>query len=268
VKNRIDAVFERLRASGQKAFMPFIAAGDPDMGTSAQILRECARRGADLIEFGIPYSDPVADGPAIQAAFTRALDAGATVQGAFSAVRELRRELDAPICAMLSFSVVHRIGPDAFMKRAAEAGIDGAIVPDLPVEEADDVIRAAEANGLNMVFLVAPTTTEQRLRLIVEHGKGFIYCVSVAGVTGTRDRLPDELVGRVRHLRDVTNLPIAVGFGISKPEQVRQVVSVADGAIVGSALVKAIEAACASNRDPVKAAGDCVEHLAAPTKEG
>ena len=265
-RNRIDATFERLRAEGRKAFMPFIAAGDPDMSTSAAILRACAARGADLIELGIPYSDPLADGPAIQAAFTRALDAGATVEAAFAMVKELRRELDTPICSMRSFSIVHRIGVTEYMKAAADAGIDGAIIPDLPVEEAGAVIDAAEANGLHTVFLVAPSTTEARLKRIIERGRGFVYCVSVTGVTGARESLPEELVDRVAHLKAATDLPVAVGFGISTPEHVRMVCSAADGAIVGSALVKAVHAACEAGDDPVRAAGDLVERLSAPAR--
>jgi len=263
MENRIDRTFEALRKAGRGAFMPFLAAGDPDMARSASIVRECARRGADLIELGIPYSDPVADGPAIQAAFTRALNSGSTVKGVLDMVRELRRDVDIPFCSMLSFSIVYRMGVGAYMKAAAAAGIDGAIIPDLPVDEAEAVVAAAEANGLHVIFLVAPTTTEQRLRNIVEHGRGFIYCVSVAGVTGARDRLPEELAERVRHLKSLTRLPVAVGFGISRPEHVRMVTSVADGAIVGSALVKAIEDACAKGEDPARVAGELTARLAA-----
>jgi len=266
-QNRIDATFERLAAEGRKAFMPFVTAGDPDMATSAAIVRACAARGADLIELGIPYSDPVADGPAIQASFQRALDVGATLEQAFKMVTELRADVEIPICSMLSFSIVHRVGPAEYMRRASEAGIDGAIIPDLPVEEADAVIEAAEANGMHLVFLVAPSTPESRLRHIVERCRGFIYCVSVAGMTGERDQLPEELVDRLRHLKEATSLPVAVGFGIAKPEHVRMVYSVADGAIVGSALVKAIHAAAESGQDPAQAAGDLVEALSAPGRE-
>ena len=267
MKNRIDATFERLREAGRRAFMPFVAAGDPDMAVSAQIVRECARSGADLIELGIPYSDPVADGPAIQSAFTRALDAGATVQKAMDMVRELRADVDIPICSMLSYSIVHRVGTAKYMERAAEAGFDGAIIPDLPVEESDAIVDLARSNGLHAIFLVAPSTTEERVARIMEHGSGFVYCVSVAGVTGAREDLPPELVDRVQRLRSMTDQPIAVGFGISKPEHVRMVCSVADGAIVGSALVKAIGAACEAGGDPVPVVGRIVAELSAPTKE-
>ena len=260
--NRIDATFQKLRGAGHRAFMPFIAAGDPDLDTSAAIVKACVQRGADLIELGIPYSDPVADGPAIQGAFARALDAGATLDGVFAMVRAVRREIpDTPIVSMLSFSIVFRVGPAEYMRRAAEAGLDGAIIPDLAVEEADETLAAAKANGLNLVFLVAPSTTEERVRLILERANGFIYCVSVAGVTGARDRLPDELADRVAHLKAETDVPVAVGFGVSSPEHVRMVHRVADGAIVGSALTKVIHAAVESGRDPVRAAADFVAEL-------
>jgi tryptophan synthase alpha chain len=265
-QNRIDRTFARLRASGQRAFMPFVAAGDPDLAATAAVLRACAAAGADLIELGVPYSDPVADGPAIQEAFTRALNAGVTVAKVFDMVRSLRSEVDTPICSMLSFSIVHRIGPRRYMEAAAQVGIDGAIIPDLPVEESAEVVEAAERCGIHVVFLAAPTTPESRLRLIVERGRGFIYCVSVAGVTGVRDILPADLVARVRRLKSLTDLPIAVGFGVSRPEHVRLVCSVADGAIVGSALVKAVYAAALAGQDPAKAAGELVRELSAPTR--
>lgn len=262
MSNRINAAFQALRAAGKHAFMPFIVAGDPDMATSAAVLRECAKRGADIVELGVPYSDPVADGPAIQAAFTRALDAGATLAKVFDMVREAREDVDIPIVAMLSYSIVHRVGPAEFMRRAAEAGLDGAIIPDLPVEGAGEAIRAAEDNGLRVIFLVAPSTTESRFRAILERASGFIYCVSVSGVTGERDTLPAELVERVRRIKAETDTPVAVGFGISRPEHVKQVVSVADGAIVGSALVKIIHNAVESGGYPVRAAGEYVAEMA------
>jgi len=261
--NRIDETFARLRASRQGAFMPFVAAGDPDMATSEKVIRECCRRGADLIELGIPFSDPVADGPAIQAAFTRALDKGATVEAALAMMRRLRKDVQTPIVAMLSYSIVYRIGSERFMRRAAEAGLDGVIIPDLPVEESEVARAAAEAHGLRMIHLVAPTTTEARLAQIVERAAGFIYCVSVSGVTGERARLPADLLDRVRRLKERTPVPIAVGFGISEPEHARMVTRVADGAIVGSGLVNAVHAAVEQGRDPAEAAGRFVEAMAA-----
>ena len=266
MKNRIDTTFESLRAAGRHAFMPFLAAGDPDLSTSAAILRECVRRGADIVELGVPYSDPVADGSDIQAAFTRALDAGTTLDGVFGMVSDLRRDVDVPIVSMLSFSIVYRVGPAEYMRRAAEAGVDGAIIPDLPVEAADEVLAAAADRALHVVFLVAPSTTEARLKRIIERASGFIYCVSVAGVTGALDVLPKELTDRVRRLKADTGIPVAVGFGVSTPEHVRIVTSVADGAIVGSALVKVIHAAARAGQDPAKAAGDYVAEMAAAAR--
>ena len=263
MNNRIDATFGALRAGGRSAFMPFIAAGDPDMATCAAILRECAGRGADLIELGVPYSDPVADGAAIQAAFTRALNAGATLERVFNMVRDLRKDVDTPIVSMLSYTIVFRVGPTEYMRAAADAGLDGVIIPDLPVEEAETVAEQAESHGLRAIFLVAPSTPEARLKRIVEMSTGFIYCVSDAGVTGERDRLPEELAERVRHLKSASDVPVAVGFGISTPDQARMVAQVADGAIVGSALVRIIHSAVESRGDPVKAAGDFVSAMAA-----
>lgn len=246
--------------------MPFLAAGDPDMETSGAILRECVKRGADMVELGIPYSDPVADGPAIQAAFQRALNAGASLAKAFDMVRCLRQDVDAPIVSMLSYSIVHRVGPAEFMRRAAEAGLDGAIVPDLPVEESDATLDAADKQGLRLIYLAAPSTTESRYRMILQRAKGFLYCVSVAGVTGERDQLPADLVERVKRIKAETDVPVAVGFGISRPEHVRMVAEVADGAIVGSALVKAVHAAAEDGRDPVQAAGEFVAKMSSATR--
>ena len=263
MSNRIHNVFQALRSEGRGAFMPFIAAGDPDLETSKAILLECSRRGADLIELGIPYSDPVADGAAIQAAFTRALDAGVSLAAVFEMLRECREEMDTPVVAMLSYSIVYRLGVEDFMARAAQSGFDGVIIPDLAVEESESAADAAAACGLPLIFLVAPTTSEARTRRILDSAGGFIYCVSSPGVTGVREKLPEELAERVRRLKAESDLPVAVGFGIATPEQVAMVTSVADGAIVGSALVKTIAAALDRGEDPVRAAGDFVERLAA-----
>ena len=261
--NRIDRTFRRARAENRAAFMPFITAGDPDMETTAAIIEEIERRGADLVELGIPYSDPIADGPTIQASYVRALDAGFKVSAAFDMVRRLRERCSLPILTMVSFSIVTRIKPDDYFKQAAEAGIDGVIIPDLSADEGKAVARMAEAVGLHPVFLVAPTTPPERMKQIIRLSRGFIYYISVTGITGARDQLPEDLIEHVTRLRRQTRKPVAVGFGISRPEQVHAIARIADGAIVGSAIVKKIHALSNLPRiELVSQIGDFVESLA------
>jgi len=267
MSDRIQRTFAALRRRGEAAFMPFLSAGDPDLETTRDLILEVARRGADVIELGIPFSDPIADGPTIQASFTRALAGGTTVGGALDAVKSVRRSCEVPIVTMVSFSIVSRIGTAAYVHRAAEAGADGLIVPDLPVEEAGALRAQAQAEGLCTIFLVAPTTDPDRARRIAEHSTGFIYYVSVTGTTGARDRLPEDLPARLAALKALTDTPVALGFGVGRPEQAAEAGRAADGVIVGSAIVKKIqEYADASRADLVKAVGDFVESLAAATK--
>jgi len=261
--NRIDETFARLREAGRTAFIPFITAGDPDIETTAALVRELDRRGASLIELGIPYSDPIADGATIQASYTRALGAGVTIEQVFKMVASIREAVSAAILTMISVSLVHRVGFAAYIDRAKRAGIDGAIVPDLPAEEAAEPGRLAREADFPLVLLSAPTTPEARRRLIAQHSRGFIYCVSVTGITGARDALPAEVVDHVRALKALSETPVCVGFGISRPEQVRRLSGVADGVIVGSAIVRLIHAhAEAPREDLVRAVGDFVASLA------
>jgi tryptophan synthase alpha chain len=244
--NPIDARFRNLRAAGRKAFIPFLPAGDPDLAATRVLLPELARAGADLIEVGFPFSDPIADGPVIQAAYTRALDRGLRVEEIFTAVAEARRapELAAvPMVGMVSYSLVHRRGPAAFLERAVAAGLSGAVVPDLPAEEAEPFARLAAERDFKLILLVTPTTPPERATRIVRLASGFVYCVSVTGITGERDRLPDELLGQLRWLRGQTDLPLCVGFGVSRPEHVRMLREAADGVIVGTAIVRKLERA-------------------------
>jgi tryptophan synthase alpha chain len=243
--NRIDACFDRLRREGRRALMPFLTAGDPDLPTTAALVREAVHRGAHLIEIGIPYSDPIADGPVVSASYTRALNEGIRLAEIFAMIRDLRHPPSAdepigetPLVTMVSYAIVHRHGPEVYVREAAEAGADGLIVPDLPVEEAADLRRIAEGAGLKLVQLVAPTTPRERAVRIARGTTGFLYYMSVAGITGERRELPPELVENVAWLRTQTDLPICVGFGISRPEQVAQLAAVADGIIVGSAIVR------------------------------
>jgi tryptophan synthase alpha chain len=254
--NPIDHLFRTLRAKGRKAFMPFVTAGDPDLETSAHLVQEFVARGADLVEIGFPYSDPIADGPVIQASYTRALEHGLRLDDIYGMARRLSAapalaERGVPLVAMASYSLVHRRGPEAFVTQAQAAGFSGAILPDLPVEEADGVGRFAADRDFKLIHLVTPTTPRERAVRIAQASTGFLYCVSVTGITGARERLPDELLGQLAWLRQRTDLPLCVGFGIGKPDHVRMVREVADGVIVGSALVKPLESAGSRPRDEI-----------------
>ena len=234
------------------AFMPFVTAGDPDLPTTLSLIRELAGRGVDLIEVGFPYSDPIADGPVIQAAYTRALKSGLQVSDIFAAIKSLHHDSQPstlnsqpmpPLVAMVSYSIVFRSESQSFIAQAKDAGFAGLIVPDLPGDEADELAELAGSQALDLIQLVAPTTTPERSKRILQTAGGFVYCISVAGTTGVRAQLPAELKDQLAWLRDHTDLPLAVGFGISKPEQVDALRGHADGIIVGSAIVRQMEAA-------------------------
>jgi tryptophan synthase alpha chain len=263
MKNRIDAAFAAARKENRAAFMPFFTAGDPDLAVTAALIEEAARRGADIVELGIPFSDPIADGPTIQASFVRALERKAGLLGIFEMVKDVRARCAIPILTMVSFSIVTRVGPEAYFALAAEAGCDGVIIPDLPPDEDRSVARRARAAGLHPVFLAAPTSTDARLRSIVRESRGFIYYISVAGTTGARDALPADLADHLAHLRELTDKPIAVGFGVGRRDQVRAVAAHADGVIVGSAIIRAVQAAAGLPREELVAeVGAFLEELA------
>src|SRR5579864_546520 len=242
--NAIDDLFRRLRLSREKAFIPFLAAGDPDIASTAKLIRELDSLGSHLIEIGFPFSDPIADGPVIQASYSRALDRGLKLDDVFHCVEEVKLKASpvaAPIIGMASYSLIFRKGQNAFLDRAIGAGFSGVIVPDLPVEEAGPLAKLAAAKDFRLILLVTPTTPPKRAERIVKLSTGFVYCVSVAGITGERDRLPDELLEQLRRLRTITDLPLCVGFGISKPAHVQMLREIADGIIVGSAIVRRLE---------------------------
>src|SRR4051794_5471055 len=242
--NRIDALFTRLKSEGRKALMPFITAGDPDLPTTAALITEMVARGAHMVEIGIPYSDPIADGPVIAASYHRALQRGVRRAHPSQPTRPLRAETStgpltaAPLVTMVSYAIIHRMGAERYLREAVTAGIDGLIVPDLPVEESEGLCRRATALDLRLIQLVTPTTPRDRAVQITRSTTGFVYYVSVAGVTGERRSLPPELAENVAWLRTRTDLPICIGFGISSADHVRALAPVADGLIVGSALVK------------------------------
>lgn len=240
--NAIDRVFSQLRASGKRAFLPFLTAGDPDITTTIRLGQGLADVGASVIEIGFPYSDPIADGPVIQASYTRALDAGLRLEDVFRAARAIAdARPQTPLAAMVSFSLVYRRGAERFLDQAISAGFSGAIVPDLPAEESENLHRLAVQRDFKLIQLVTPTTQPERAKQIIALCSGFLYCVSVAGITGERSALPPELLEQLAWLRSQTTLPLCVGFGISKPEHVRHLHDHADGVIVGSALVRQLE---------------------------
>ena len=239
--NRIDETFKKLRQEKKKAFIPYITAGDPDLATSKKVIRSLSDAGADIIELGIPFSDPLADGPTIQNAVKRSLDAGCTVRKVFSMVKALRRSIDTPFVFMTYYNPVFNFGLEAFCQASLRAGIDGLIIPDLPPEEGAELEAITNKLKLDLIYLLAPTSTEERIATVTERSRGFIYLVSVTGVTGARQALPLELESFVKRIKQKATQPLCVGFGISTPEQARRVASVADGVIVGSHLIRLIE---------------------------
>jgi tryptophan synthase alpha chain len=231
--------FEYLRSRARCALIPFITAGDPDLNTTAEALRVLDRNGADLIELGVPYSDPLADGPVIQAAATRALQRGTRLDDVLEVVRQVSPELQSPIILFTYYNPILNRGIDRFLKQVAAVGVKGLVVPDLPLEEAEGLLQPASEYGVEVTLLVAPTTPSERFSAIAQHSQGFIYLVSTTGVTGMRNQLQDRVKNLLVELRTVTDKPIGVGFGISQPEHARQIVDWgADAAIVGSAIVK------------------------------
>lgn len=238
--NRIDRIFQDLRATGGKALMPFLTAGDPDLPATAQLLPAIEQAGASVVEVGIPFSDPIADGPVIQASMSHALERGVRVSAILEMIASIRPKLSMGLVAMVSYSIVHRLGLDRWVQQAKAAGFDGFIFPDLPLEESRPAQEAVASAGLILSMLIAPTTPIERARQIAQASSGFVYLLSRAGITGERATLPPDLPQRISQLRQVTDLPIAVGFGISNAQQVGQVVSVADAAIVGSALMRQV----------------------------
>jgi tryptophan synthase alpha chain len=237
--NPVDALFARLRSEGRKGFLPFLTAGDPDIATTATLLPRLPAAGADLVEVGFPFSDPIADGPVVQASYTRALNRGLKIADVFAAIRG--GNVTAPVVGMVSYSLVHRRGPEAFVAAAKDAGLSGVIVPDLVADEADEFAAVCRHADCKLILMVTPTTTPERAARIIRLCTGFVYCVSVVGITGERDRLPAELTQQLARLRTMTDLPLCVGFGVSRPDHVRHLKEIADGVIVGSALVKKLE---------------------------
>lgn len=238
--SRVGKRFSELKAAGEGGLVCFVTAGDPDMETTRRVVLEIARAGADVVELGIPFSDPIADGPSIQAASMRALEAGATVSAVLDLVRAIRNDSDVPLTLMSYYNPIRQYEMERFARDASSAGADAVIVTDLTPEESGVWKSAADANGIDTVFLLAPTSTNSRIEKVVKLASGFIYCVSRTGVTGAQSQLAEGIEDLVECIKALSPLPVAVGFGISKPEHVAEVCSYADAAVVGSALVNLI----------------------------
>lgn len=236
--SRIGKTFKKLKKEGRKAFIPYIMAGDPSLDKTKEtvlLLEEC---GADIVELGVPFSDPLADGPTIQRASERALKNGVTLRKAISHVKDIRQTTQIPIVLMTYFNPVFKYGVENFIKNAKIAGVDGVIIPDLPPDEAKDFIKLSREAALDTIFLLAPTSTEDRIKKVIKVSKGFIYYVSITGITGTTLLLDGSMEVLISKIKRYTDKPVAVGFGVSTPEEASAVARVSDGVIVGSAIVK------------------------------
>jgi tryptophan synthase alpha chain len=254
---RIGARFEQRKKAGQKAFVAFVSAGDPSLDRTVEVALALDKAGADVLELGVPFSDPLADGPVIQRASERALREGTTLAGVLDAVRRIRAKSEVPIVLFSYLNPLLRYGLEKLAKDAKAAGVDGALVTDLPPEEADDWMKIARAADLDTIFLAAPTSPEARLAKIAEATRGFVYAISRTGVTGERDAISEDASPLVGRLRARTSVPVALGFGISTPEQVKAAAAIADAVVVGSAIVRFLE------RDPGGDVGGYVTQLRA-----
>lgn len=239
--SRIEQVFKHLKQQGRPGLIPFITAGDPDLETGVRLVKTLADAGADVVELGFPFSDPMADGPTIQASSERALAAGASLAGVLQMVAEVRKDCQIPIVLMGYFNPVYRYGVERFAVDAAAAGVDGLLLVDLPPEESDEILPALKTAGIDMITLLAPTTPPERMKRLAELGSGYLYYVSMTGVTGSKKLDPEEIRQAVTEVCALSSLPVGVGFGITTPEDAATVGNYADAVVVGSALVKVIE---------------------------
>lgn len=262
---RLARRFAELRARDEAAFVPFLMAGDRGLDCTARLLDALVEAGADVIELGVPFSDPMADGPIHQRAAERALRAGTTLRGVLDLTAEFRKRSDVPVVIFGYANPFVRFGPDALAHAAAEAGADAVLCVDMPPEEADELRRPLRAAGLDMIFLLAPTSTPARIRRVLDAASGFVYFVSVLGVTGVKSAAPERIAALVQHIRGETELPVGVGFGISTPEQAASVAAISDAVIVGSALSKLVEDA-ADDDAAVSAVRDLATRLKAATR--
>lgn len=256
--NRINAAFRRLAFLKKPAFIAYVTAGDPNLAKTALVVKELAASGCDIIELGIPFSDPLADGVVNQRAAQRALASGTTLAKILAMVRTLRKTIQVPVVLFSYFNPIHRMGIERFAKNAAAAGVDGVLILDLPPEESGSVQKILHKQGIKMIYLAAPTSSAERIAKICARAEGFVYCVSRTGVTGSQQSLLSEVQGLVRKVKKQTSVPVAVGFGISQPGHVRDIGRIADGVVVGSAIVAQIEKHA---KNPVKPVGRFVRSL-------
>lgn len=236
--NKIEKTFRNLKKKGKKAFIPYIMAGDPDLEKTREVILTFEEVGADVVELGIPFTDPLADGPTIQRAAERALRAGVTLRKVIGFVRELRQLTHIPIALMTYYNPVFKYGEERLVRDAVDSGVDGLIIPDLPPDEAEGLIRLSRKAGISTIFLLAPTSTEDRIKKIAKASTGFIYYVSITGITGARLEINESLVDSIKNIRAITDKPLCIGFGVSNPEEASRMSAIADGVIVGSAIVK------------------------------
>jgi tryptophan synthase alpha chain len=238
--SKITRVFQQLKQKGKKAFIPYLMTGDPALNDTKRFVEELSEAGADIIELGVPFSDPLADGPTIQRASERSLKQGVTLRKVLSLVEEIRQHSDIPLILMTYFNPVFKYGVEAFIKEATRVGVNGIIVPDLIPDEADELIQLTKKYKLDTIFLLAPTSTEERIKKVARASTGFIYYVSITGITGAELSLSERMRETFSQIKRITKKPVAVGFGVSTPEEASQVADFADGVIVGSAIVKLI----------------------------
>ena len=265
--NRIDKKFKELKKRNKKAFIAFIMAGDPSLGITKKLIFELSSSGADIIELGVPFSDPIADGPTIQKSSQRGLKSKTTLSGVFGLVKKVRDKIQAPIVFLIYYNLVFHYGLEKFVKDAVCSGVDGVVIPDLPPEESKELCRVAKKNKFSVIHLLAPTSAIGRIKKVSSAATGFIYYVSLTGTTGARKKLPKELGENLRNIKKITNMPVCVGFGISTLSQVKEVQKFADGAIVGSAIIKIIEKNI-GKKDLVKKVGNFVRTINHPRGGG
>ncbi len=260
--NRIDQIFQKLRQQRKKAFIAFLTAGDPDLKKTEELVLSFEKVGVDIVELGVPFSDPLADGPTIQEASYRSLQKKTTLRKILALVKKIREKSEIPLCLMTYYNPVFCFGSKKFIREAKKSGVDGLIIPDLPPEEDRNLVTYARNNDISTIFFLTPTTTRQRRREVIKKSTGFIYYVSLKGVTGVRTFLPSNLARNVRAAKKMTQKPVCVGFGISQPGQAKAIKRIADGVIVGSAIVKQIERN-SDKRNMVKKVSVFVRKLAA-----
>lgn len=258
--NRLNTTFKDLKERKKKAFIAYLTCGDPDLKTTTECLKVISDNGADIIELGVPFSDPLSDGPTIQAASQKALKNNVSLADIIKMVSKIRSKISTPLVLMTYYNPVFHYGIRNFVHDAKKAGVDGIIIPDLPPEEASQIEMFARKAELATIYFIAPTSSEQRKKIAINHSAGFIYYVSITGVTGKRTQLPDSIKKDVKELKKITSKPICVGFGISTPAQAKKIASFADGIIVGSAIVEKIDKA-KSKKDMLKSLGGFIKQM-------